>query len=188
MPFWFRVLFAGIAVITLVNLVAPGDRESRVTLLLFLVVFTILTGVGFVIAPQRGRITITRDKLSVRVRYWFRDKAISRDRIRRVVVCGLRSVGPRRYALLVILGDADRCLAQVALDHYTDDDVAAVVNALGSPVEGNWSYQPTTGEMQIRFPGFRTWNPASVVPAMWITLLVIVSGFVAWAVTPVVLR
>lgn len=188
MSLWFRLLFAGMAIITLVNLVAPGDREFRVTLLLFWVVFTMLAGVWLVVAPQRGRITITRDTLNVRVRYSFRVSTITRDRIRRLVVCGLRSVGPRRYALLVILGDADRCLAQIALDHYTDDDVAAVVNALGSPTEGNWSYQPTMGELQIRFPGFKTWNKGSVVPATWISLLVVASALIAWALTPVVLR
>lgn len=97
MPFWFRVLFAGIAVITLVNLVAPGDRESRVTLLLFLVVFTILTGVGFVIAPQRGRIqSRATDSLS-----GF-DIGLETRRSRAIGSVALLSVGCAAWARVVM--------------------------------------------------------------------------------------
>jgi hypothetical protein len=188
MSLWLRILIAANGVIVVIESVVQGDRNFRVGLLLFWFILGTLSCYGLSLVSQRGRISINPETLDIRVKYSLRGDKIRRDAIRRLVVCRLRSVGRRRYPLLVIVGDADRCLAQIAFDRYTADDLARTISAIGIPAEGNWRYQPILSDMQTLFPGFRVWNRASVTAALWLALLVVVSVALTWILTPVVLR
>jgi hypothetical protein len=165
-----------------------GGREWRVWLLLFWVLAGLGTYESRNLANLLARVTVSDGEVILRLRYSLRARTIPRREVRRLVRCTVRSGFGGRYPLLVVVGESDRTLAQIEVDHYTDDDLATIADSLGIRPEGNWEYMPSVAGMIALFPGFRRLNPSDKVAVLWWTLPMALAALLAWALTPVILR
>jgi hypothetical protein len=174
--------------LALVYVMSVGGRQWRVELLLFWVLAGLGTYLGRDLPNLLARVTVSDDEVILRLRYTLQARIIPRREVRRLVRCTVRGGFGGRYPLLVVAGDGDRTLAQIEVDHYTDDDLAAIADALSIPPEGNWEYMPSVTEMIALFPGFRRLNPSANAAILWWILPVALAALLAWALTPVILR
>jgi hypothetical protein len=142
---WLRRIYIPVScgLVALVDLMAVGGREWRVGLLLFWVLAWLGTYLGWTLANLLARVTISDEEVILRLRYTLRARPIPKREVRRLVRCTVRSGFGGRYPLLVMVGDGDRTLAQIGVDHYTDEDLTTIADAVGIRSEGTWEYMPS---------------------------------------------
>ncbi len=179
MPNWARVLApTSLVLVLLTNIFKPDGRQEEVAAMVFVCVGAALGYLGWTVAALVARISVTESSLVIRMRYRLRATRIPRAEIRRLVLCTI--LGSLRYPVLLVIGSEDRCLAQIAFDHYSDEDLTAASGALGVSVEGTWDYEPSIPELQTMFPGFRRVNLSSRAAVLWLVPMIIGSAAAAW--------
>jgi hypothetical protein len=174
------------AAVSSLDLTVMDRREWRVGFLLFLVLAGLGAGLSWNLANLLARVTVSYEELVLHLRYTLRARTIPRGEIRRLLRCTAR--GPGRYPLLIVVGEGDRTLGQLEVDHYADDDLMAIAGALGVRLEGGWEQMPSVTQLIALFPGFQRFNPSAKAALFWWIVVPALAAVLAWVLTPVILR
>ncbi len=91
-------------------------------------------------------------------------RAVPRSEVTRVFIC--RVIQPRGPASrrVLVLGRDGRTLVKITGEDFSMDEVTAVAQDLGVPIEGSWDQAFTPAQLRSRFPASSGWFEAHTQP------------------------